>query len=61
MEPGGKYEKGKDELFKQTKTTTEGDEDYLIHTDNDQHPNNEESKDRDQREERTKYNLELDH
>ena len=41
LEPGGKYEKDKEELVKKTKTITEGDDDYLVHTDNYQDSNNE--------------------
>ena len=47
LEPGGEYEKDKEGLFKKMKTTTEGDDDNLVHTDNYQDTNNEESEETD--------------
>ena len=61
LEPDEKYQKDKEVLFKRTKTPTKGYEDDLVHTDNDQDTNNEESEEIDQRWERKKDNLELDY
>ena len=46
-----KYEKDKEVLFKKTKTTTKGDEDDLVHTDNYKDTNNEEPEEKYQIEE----------
>ena len=49
------------EIVSKKTTSTENDDGDLIHSDNDQDTNNEESKEKYQRKERPKYNLELDH
>ena len=46
--------KTKRDYLKKTKTNKEGDDDDLVHTDNDQDTNIEESEGKDQRKERTK-------
>ena len=60
-EPDERDQREKRVLFKRTKTPTKGDENDLVHTDNDEDTNNKESEEKYQREVRKKENLDSDH